>query len=868
MNPKYDLNALWQQAEEVGRRFRLQEPASYALSGVEEFFANHLIQAQNVEGKGRGVVAVAPIASGTLLAACKPCALAFPPYNALPNVLAAAILSQALAEPQMQRLRRMTGAGAMSSLQDCANVVKFNGFDIDNWWLPAAVKARVVDGMLPQGLWIESAQLNHACVGNVRRAIIGDVMFLMAAGDIEPGQELVWTYVDPGAPYPRRASSLREQYGFECDCRLCVQEKALDPRIWQRWDELERRFLHIDNEDASSTMLAQLEACLQDMRQLLQPLRFTSSLLRRYRRHYLQHLWIWDAVRGVIPDAMFDHILLQPEAELAATEQAALIPDVVEIALYHAMRRNRVSFTQWWTRAARWHTECYGGGEDFFYSRATARPVYDYSKHTGQVIPGHYVVVMDDSVTDAHFADHQNWLFTTLATQQVGGELQRANSLKHIYDMHGLKGYAGIFESNVVEMLMASPQARLAKPSHFVITKVAFVEPDQMMYANNLQTNAPWGLSRISHRKKPTPAHYKEYPYPDHVGHNVSVYVIDTGINIHHKDFEGRASWGATIPDNDEDIDGNGHGTHCAGTIAGKTYGVAKDAHVIAVKVLSSNGSGTMSDVLKGVEWAASDHKKRVAKNKKARSAANMSLGGGRSRALDRAVDAAVKMGIHFAVAAGNDNRNACNYSPAASELAITVGATANDDKMAWFSNHGKCVDVFGPGKDITSTWIGSNDAINTISGTSMASPHVAGLLAFYLSEDIDHDYTYKELKELVIKRSTRDVIKGLPKPGGKGPKLPLPFPWPPGNGDGDDEDEGKTPNRLIFTDFEDGGKEPDDGKKPGDGDDDDDDGGHDGDDDGDDDDNEGLSGLLKWISRGWKHVKFTFHLTRHHHGH
>jgi cerevisin len=152
------------------------------------------------------------------------------------------------------------------------------------------------------------------------------------------------------------------------------------------------------------------------------------------------------------------------------------------------------------------------------------------------------------------------------------------------------------------------------------------------------------------------------YIYDHNDGSEVTAYVVDTGVNIEHTEFEGRAVWGQTIPEGDEDVDGNGHGSHVAGTIAGKTYGVAKKAKVVAVKVLRSNGSGSMSDVVKGIEWVTLNHKDRVKnakKGKKERSVANMSLGGGRSRILDAAVDAAVASGVHFAVAAGNDNRDA-----------------------------------------------------------------------------------------------------------------------------------------------------------------------------------------------------------------
>ncbi|KAI0310814.1 peptidase S8/S53 domain-containing protein, partial [Amylostereum chailletii] len=227
-------------------------------------------------------------------------------------------------------------------------------------------------------------------------------------------------------------------------------------------------------------------------------------------------------------------------------------------------------------------------------------------------------------------------------------------------------------------------------------------------------------------------------------GEGVDVYVIDTGINTNHREFQGRAAWGKTVPKNDVDEDNNGHGTHCAGTIASAKYGVAKAANVIAVKVLGSNGSGSMSDVVDGVIFAADSAQvkaraaaaevKATGSTKHKGSVANMSLGGGKSRALDDAVNGAVDTGLHFAVAAGNDNRDACSYSPAAAEKAVTVGASTLGDERAYFSNFGPCVDVFAPGLNILSTWIGSENAINTISGTSMASPHTAGMLAYLLS--------------------------------------------------------------------------------------------------------------------------------------
>jgi cerevisin len=290
------------------------------------------------------------------------------------------------------------------------------------------------------------------------------------------------------------------------------------------------------------------------------------------------------------------------------------------------------------------------------------------------------------------------------------------------------------------------------------------------------EKQAPWGLARISHRDTLGFGTFNKYLYTAEGGEGVDAYIIDTGTNTEHVDFEGRAKWGKTIPAGDEDQDGNGHGTHCSGTVAGKKYGVAKKAHVYAVKVLRSNGSGSMSDVVKGVEYAAVTHKEQVEKAKAGKrkgfkgSVANMSLGGGKTQALDAAVNAAVKAGVHFAVAAGNDNADACNYSPAAAAEPVTVGASALDDSRAYFSNYGKCTDIFAPGLSIQSTWIGSKYAVNTISGTSMASPHIAGLLAYYLSLQPAGDsefavapITPNKLKADIISIATKGTLSDIP---------------------------------------------------------------------------------------------------------
>ncbi|KAJ7736851.1 peptidase S8/S53 domain-containing protein [Mycena metata] len=339
-----------------------------------------------------------------------------------------------------------------------------------------------------------------------------------------------------------------------------------------------------------------------------------------------------------------------------------------------------------------------------------------------------YIVVLKPDTHPQVMENHFNFLRLAHQSQPL---VDDSFAIKHVYP--DIKGYAGRFSEDAVNQLRSMPE-------------VDFVEKDQIVRTQEsaVQKSAPWGLARVSHRNKLSFSTFTRYEYDDEGGKGVDVYVIDTGINIAHQEFQGRASWGKTIPDNDVDEDGNGHGTHCAGTIASRKYGVAKGANVVAVKVLGSNGSGSMSDVIAGVVYAAeqAQAKAKAAEAEKAAtgktahkgSVANMSLGGGKSPALDRAVNAAVDAGLHFAVAAGNDNRDACSYSPAAAEKAVTVGASTLGDERAYFSNFGSCVDVFAPGLNILSTWTGSPTATNTISGTSMASPHTAGLLAYLLS--------------------------------------------------------------------------------------------------------------------------------------
>jgi subtilisin family serine protease len=256
---------------------------------------------------------------------------------------------------------------------------------------------------------------------------------------------------------------------------------------------------------------------------------------------------------------------------------------------------------------------------------------------------------------------------------------------------------------------------------------VASIEPDRtvsVVQTAGTQPNPTYGLDRVDQRNLPLSQGY-EYTT---TASNVTAYVIDTGILATHQDFGGRVVGpGFTaISDGNGSSDCNGHGTHVAGTVGGTTYGVAKGVKLVAVRVLGCNGSGTNSGVIAGIDW--------VAANATGPSVANLSLGGGASSAVDTAVANAVNRGVVMVVAAGNDNANACNYSPARAPAAITVGATTSTDARASYSNFGSCVDIFAPGSSITSAWHTSNMATNTISGTSMASPHVAGVVALIRS--------------------------------------------------------------------------------------------------------------------------------------
>ncbi|HLL00997.1 MAG TPA: S8 family serine peptidase [Myxococcaceae bacterium] len=274
---------------------------------------------------------------------------------------------------------------------------------------------------------------------------------------------------------------------------------------------------------------------------------------------------------------------------------------------------------------------------------------------------------------------------------------------------HAIKGF-------VAYMSEADARALAEHPS------VKLVEQNGIMRAVGTQTGATWGLDRVDQPDLPLD---QTYTY-NTAGSGVNAYIIDTGIRLTHSDFGGRAVHGFNaIADSNGSNDCNGHGTHVAGTVGGATWGVAKAANLIAVRVLDCGGSGTYEGVIAGVDWVTANHVKPAV--------ANMSLGGGASQAVDDAVTASVAAGVVYALAAGNDSGDACTKSPARTPNAFTVGSTTNTDARSSFSNFGTCVDIFAPGSNITSAWYTGDTATNTISGTSMASPHVAGAAALYL---------------------------------------------------------------------------------------------------------------------------------------
>ena len=355
-------------------------------------------------------------------------------------------------------------------------------------------------------------------------------------------------------------------------------------------------------------------------------------------------------------------------------------------------------------------------------------------------IAGSWIIVLEDRAVDVDGTADE-------LTKLHGGQL------KHLYKA-ALKGFAAEMTDQAAERIAADP-------------RVKYVEEDSEVSLVSTQSGATWGLDRIDQRNLPLDG---SYTY-NTTASNVHAYIIDTGIKTSHTDFGGRAGVGYdAIGDGQNGQDCNGHGTHVSGTVGGATYGVAKAVTLVAVRVLNCSGSGTNSGVIAGVNW--------VAQNRIIPAVANMSLGGGASQALDDAVNGAINAGVTFCVAAGNGDQfgnpqDACTTSPARVPAAITVSATDSTDTKASWANIGTCVDIFGPGVSITSDWYSSNTATNTISGTSMATPHTTGVAALYLATNTGASPA--TVASAIINNATTGIVRN------------------PGSG---------SPNRLLYSIF------------------------------------------------------------------
>jgi subtilisin family serine protease len=335
-----------------------------------------------------------------------------------------------------------------------------------------------------------------------------------------------------------------------------------------------------------------------------------------------------------------------------------------------------------------------------------------------------YIVVLRDSTTaPAAVAREHGKRYGASVTQVYG---------------HALKGYAARLDARQLADVRADGA-------------VDYVVPDGIATIDTTQAGATWGIDRIDQHKLPLSGTFSY----SNTGAGVTAYVIDTGIRVTHSEFGGRASSGWDFVDNDADAsDCNGHGTHVAATIGGTTYGVAKAVTLVAVRVLDCTGAGLWSWIIAGIDYVTAQHQAGQP------AVANMSLGGGANIALDQAVRNSIADGVSYAVAAGNSNANACAFSPARVGEAMTSGASTSTDAKATFSNWGSCMDWFAQGQAITSAWNSSDVATNTISGTSMASPHTAGVAALYLQSF--PSATPATVQKALESAATRRVISGL----------------------------------------------------------------------------------------------------------
>ncbi|MET9633503.1 S8 family serine peptidase [Lentzea sp. NPDC006480] len=334
---------------------------------------------------------------------------------------------------------------------------------------------------------------------------------------------------------------------------------------------------------------------------------------------------------------------------------------------------------------------------------AAVVPAASAQENVGTILGAERADVVKDSYIVSLKADTASRAAAPGLASKYGGQVDQVWQ-------HALNGFSVKMTAKQAARLAADP-------------KVAYVQQDAQVHLLDVQQNPPsWGLDRVDQRDLPLS---NSYQYDD-TASNVTAFIIDTGVRTTHSTFGGRATWGTNTSGDGNNSDCNGHGTHVAGNIAGSQYGLAKAAKVVAVKVLNCSGSGTTAGVVSGIDWVTGQTARPAV--------ANMSLGGGADATLDAAVRRSIAAGVTYAIASGNSNTDACSTSPARVTEAITVNASTINDARASFSNYGTCTDIFAPGENITSSWNTNDTATNTISGTSMATPHVAGAAALWLA--------------------------------------------------------------------------------------------------------------------------------------